>query len=206
MTALLPRLRIKNGEGLRFYPPKLAPGELRPITVYVIRNNLDGRCYVGQTRISLKVRLSAHISKGKIGVERARVGHDIVLYGPENFEAEIVALCDTQEEADRVERNWIEQLNSQEPNGYNVEPGGRKGFQQTRQTRERMSRASTGKTMVNHRGELHHRAVLTEQQVIEIRQRFAQGETNKAKLAQEYGIAPSTVRRIVIRKLWRHVP
>lgn len=141
-----------------------------------------------------------------MGVGRARIGRDMVLYGPDNFEAEILAVCDTQEEADKLERHWIEQLNSQEPNGYNVEPGGRKGFRQTEQTRERMRQASTGRVMVNHRGELHHRALLTEQQVIEIRLRFKQGETNRVKLAQEYGVAPSTLRRIIARKIWAHIP
>ncbi len=49
------------------------------------------------------------------------------------------------------------------------------------------------------------RAKLTEFQVIEIRRRISEGETMYA-LAKEYLLHRSTIRNIVIGKLWKHLP
>lgn len=48
-------------------------------------------------------------------------------------------------------------------------------------------------------------ASLTEDQVRVIRTRYAAGERNHTRLAAEYGVAPTTVSRIVRRTAWRHV-
>jgi len=49
-------------------------------------------------------------------------------------------------------------------------------------------------------------ATLTEQQVIEIRSRYAAGAASQSSLAAEYGIHQNSVSRIVRRASWRHVP
>jgi len=54
------------------------------------------------------------------------------------------------------------------------------------------------------RGEQNGRARITEQQVRDIRRRYASGEFQQ-HLADEYHIAQSVVSAIVLRKLWRHV-
>jgi hypothetical protein len=56
----------------------------------------------------------------------------------------------------------------------------------------------------NARGVSHHNAKLTEEQVLKIRERSAQGETAK-DLAREYGVNPPAISKIVNRRLWRHV-
>lgn len=45
---------------------------------------------------------------------------------------------------------------------------------------------------------------LTEEQVVRIRQRYAERETTQAKLAWEYKVAESTIGRIVRGEKWRH--
>ncbi len=55
------------------------------------------------------------------------------------------------------------------------------------------------------RGEKVSTARLTEQQVRDIRRRFAAGEANKLQLAREYGVAPYTIHCILARITWRHV-
>lgn len=54
------------------------------------------------------------------------------------------------------------------------------------------------------RGEKHHGAKLTADQVVEIRQRFADGELGY-RLAAEYGVARSQISRIVNGRRWAHV-
>jgi HNH endonuclease len=56
-----------------------------------------------------------------------------------------------------------------------------------------------------HRGEAHHQAKLTNNQVISIRQRCADGESF-GRLAAEFNVGRTAIRRIAIRHSWRHLP
>jgi hypothetical protein len=55
------------------------------------------------------------------------------------------------------------------------------------------------------RGERCHQSKLTAAQVREIRERHAQGEAIRA-LAQAYGVAQNSARRVIRRTSWRSVP
>ena len=55
------------------------------------------------------------------------------------------------------------------------------------------------------RGERNGAAVLTEADVLKLRAQAAAG-TPQYKLAEQYGLAKTTVSRIVTRKLWAHLP
>jgi hypothetical protein len=55
------------------------------------------------------------------------------------------------------------------------------------------------------RGE-SHRSVLTEQQVRQIRARYASGGVLYKDLAQEYGVCCATIGEIVRRIIWTHIP
>ena len=54
------------------------------------------------------------------------------------------------------------------------------------------------------RGARHHRTRLTEDDVIAIRQRRADGETERS-IGSTYGLSPSTVHAILTGKTWTHV-
>lgn len=57
------------------------------------------------------------------------------------------------------------------------------------------------------RGSNANAAKLTESQVVEIRQRAASANNGDLKvIAAEFGIDYSTLRRIVLRQTWRHIP
>lgn len=55
------------------------------------------------------------------------------------------------------------------------------------------------------RGEKHGQSKLVEQQVREIRQRYAKDRVSQLTLAQEYGVSQNTIRDVVVRKTWSHV-
>jgi hypothetical protein len=48
-------------------------------------------------------------------------------------------------------------------------------------------------------------AKLTEEQVIEIRSRYAAGGVSQRKLGDEFGVAQQLISRIIRRKLWAHL-
>ncbi|MYF81113.1 MAG: hypothetical protein F4177_04990 [Chloroflexi bacterium] len=54
-------------------------------------------------------------------------------------------------------------------------------------------------------GEIHT-ARLNEQQVCEIRRLHSEGRFNQKQLACLYGVSPSSVNRIVLRRSWKHLP
>ena len=55
------------------------------------------------------------------------------------------------------------------------------------------------------RGESNPKAKLTEEQVIDIRKRYAAGGITIRKLAAEYGVTFAPVQLILAGKTWRHV-
>lgn len=55
------------------------------------------------------------------------------------------------------------------------------------------------------RGEQVGNAKLTASQVIEIRQRYANGDHALKKLSKEYGLTPSNIYKIAMHKVWRHI-
>lgn len=56
------------------------------------------------------------------------------------------------------------------------------------------------------RGSLHHHAKLTEDQVREMREKYAAGNYSYWKLALEYDIdSTDTIGRIIRRETWTHI-
>lgn len=54
-------------------------------------------------------------------------------------------------------------------------------------------------------GERHGMAKLTNETILEIRRRWAQGGLQKRELGREYGVNEGTIARIVSGKSWRHI-
>lgn len=55
-------------------------------------------------------------------------------------------------------------------------------------------------------GEEHGRAKLTRDEVVEIRKRYKEGGVSFVRLAEDYDVTPTTIRYIVTRRIWRHLP
>lgn len=55
------------------------------------------------------------------------------------------------------------------------------------------------------RGEQHYKAILTAEQVREIRARYAQGGISHQHLGTEYGVTRKAIGEIINRHNWRHV-
>jgi hypothetical protein len=85
--------------------------------IYILKNKLNGKSYVGQTR-NMKRRISVH----KASTECKYIHNAIRKYGIDNFDVETIEVSDA--EANVHEINLIQRLNTLAPNGYNIQPGG----------------------------------------------------------------------------------
>lgn len=94
--------------------------------IYKITNLITGKCYVGFSKDAAR-RFKRHISLATQGVNR-RLYDSMRKHGFENFELLILDTCETKEEAQLLEKEWIKELNSLMPNGYNMTRGGDGGY------------------------------------------------------------------------------
>lgn len=93
-------------------------------TIYLIRNRLNGKVYVGQTKRSVSIRWSSHKTDARRGI-KFPIYHAIRKYGEESFEVVGIATADTQEWIDYLEKLYIllyDSTNSEK--GYNIRAGG----------------------------------------------------------------------------------
>jgi hypothetical protein len=55
------------------------------------------------------------------------------------------------------------------------------------------------------KGEEIGNSILTEKQVLEIRKRFKPRVCGRKMLSKEFGVQPSTIKNIILRKTWKHI-
>lgn len=95
-------------------------------TVYCHTHVESGRRYIGITRQTWQKRWKNHISAAKSAKGgRWHFPNAIRKYGPEAFSHEILAICNTLEEANRIECSKIEEFKTRDPRfGFNLAEGG----------------------------------------------------------------------------------
>lgn len=95
----------------------------REYSIYIIRNKINDKVYIGQTSQSVAVRFSQHM-KPSTTKQRGtyKIYNAVNKYGKENFYYEILEEHLTSEQADEREVYYIKQFNSYE-NGYNSTRG-----------------------------------------------------------------------------------
>ncbi len=109
-------------------------------TLYLIKNRINSKVYVGQTWNSLASRKNSVEWSGYTGC--TKLMRAIKKHGPENFFYEVITLCSTQESADATERDLIIKHNSVSK-GYNISEGG-SNSRLTEATKQKLSLAHTG--------------------------------------------------------------
>ena len=92
--------------------------------IYIIKNTINDKVYIGQTSRNIYCRWKQHINAALRGENQGVVLYNAMRkYGTENFYFEQIEECNLKEIDDR-EIYWIQQYNSLTPNGYNVRHGG----------------------------------------------------------------------------------
>jgi group I intron endonuclease len=113
--------------------------------VYLIRNKLNGKCYVGQTIQPLAKRWRGHCWASSSYGKKMPIANAIQKYGRENFEVEVLEECSTRIDLDCREVHWVLKLGTFYPNGYNLRAGGSSGGIASQDLRDRMRKSMTGK-------------------------------------------------------------
>lgn len=91
--------------------------------VYLARNTMNGKGYVGRTIRELKHRTRNHRSEAKRG-SRTAFHCAIRKYGFASFAWQILTICQTRGDLNTAERLYITMLRTKVPNGYNRTDGG----------------------------------------------------------------------------------
>lgn len=102
--------------------------------IYVLKNKINGKCYVGQTIQKFRKRWEHHGDNKDCNMVITRA---IMKYGKDNFERHIFYL--SKELLDFAEIEMIKRLNTIVPNGYNCDSGGNAKKVVCEETRKKMS-------------------------------------------------------------------
>lgn len=102
--------------------------------IYIIRNNINDKVYIGQTIQGYKTRWKGHVYATK--TEDKPLYNAMRKYGVENFHIELLEDNIPYEELDYKEVCYIEKYDCVRPNGYNISHGG--GSYINEKERERM--------------------------------------------------------------------
>ena len=111
--------------------------------IYLLKNKINNKIYIGQTWRTLKERQG---DKNGIGYYQCCYLYSAIKkYGFENFEYVLLATADTQEEADKLEDFYMEKYNSRNSYiGYNLKSGGVAG-RHSDESKAKMSISQTGR-------------------------------------------------------------
>lgn len=118
--------------------------------IYKATNKINNKCYIGQTKTTLKVRISNHKRCKNTYFSKA-----IQKYGIENFRWTILEICMDQDDLNEKEKYYISLFDSiNQDKGYNLTTGG-ECFEMSEQTKQKMRKPKPDKT--NYKGGTHNK-------------------------------------------------
>ena len=121
--------------------------------IYVIRHNVSGREYVGQTVQRLSARMACHkwdaYNRSNSVINRA-----IRKYGVDAFTMELLAVANSMIELDELEQRFIRERDTLRPHGFNILEGGQgelrtkgKPAPKTAETRAKIAATLSGRKL-----------------------------------------------------------
>jgi|LGVE01.1.fsa_nt_gb group I intron endonuclease len=108
--------------------------------IYVHKNKINGKCYVGVTSTTTQLRWGKQGSKY---LGQPKFANAIMKYGWDNFEHIILEETNNENEADILEREYVLKFNSFK-NGYNSTTGGYKNFKISEEAKKKISNTMKG--------------------------------------------------------------
>ncbi len=106
--------------------------------IYILKNKINNKIYIGQTTKEFKTRLNNHYH-GKSVIGNALRKYDINDFDNIIFTHIPIMLLDY------MEISLIKRLNSLRPNGYNLETGGNKNKTYTKERKDKISKSLKGR-------------------------------------------------------------
>jgi len=108
--------------------------------IYLITNAINGKVYVGQTKLSITERFKEHCRPSK----KTAICNSIQKYGAENFTIKLLEECEI-DMLDERETHYIKQYNSYEEGYNNTIGGGSQYISHTPEVKKKLSEAAKGK-------------------------------------------------------------
>lgn len=119
----------------------------KPGFIYLIRNRINGKGYIGQTIKSVRKRFAEHLRSAANGSNYA-IHSAIRKHGADNFEVETLVTCDSAL-LNALEEYCVVFYGTRVAigHGYNMTDGGKatSGWSPSAQTREKMSKSLKGR-------------------------------------------------------------
>lgn len=153
--------------------------------IYCFTNKVNGKKYVGQS-LSIETRFNSHKN---CHLNESYNGYDTKFYRAlrkhsfENFSFSVLEEC-SKDKLNEKERYYISTLNSFKE-GYNSSVG--------------------GEVVANGSGENHHQAILTEKQILEIKELILQKSLLQKEIAELYNTTQSNISQINLGTRWSEV-
>lgn len=115
--------------------------------VYLVTNKINGRCYVGKTDRTLRVRKSEHLRMAKNIKDKTYFYKAIRKYGFINFKWRILFSSKNLDLLKEREIAFIKHFSTRRPKGYNLTNGGdgTSGRIISKETRRKISKGNKGK-------------------------------------------------------------
>jgi hypothetical protein len=161
--------------------------------IYIVRNTVNSKVYIGQTEKTLADRLYKHFTTKSC----PHLINAIKRYGKDKFSIHFITICGTQESTDYWETYFIAQYKSNDRRyGYNIRSGGRGNFPNapcSQETKELLAEKSRGENNCNSK--------LDAEKVIAIRL----DSRPSSEIANQYNISSGTVRKIKNKRAWAHI-
>jgi group I intron endonuclease len=119
-------------------------------SIYKITNLVNGKIYIGQTKLTIEERFQQHKYNANSSYKKSRLYSAMKKYGVDNFSVKLIDEAGTQEESNEKEIDWINFYKSniyKHPNvGYNMTDGGGgiSGYQLSEDHKQKISEAMKG--------------------------------------------------------------
>ena len=120
---------------------------MRSYDVYKITNKVNNKIYIGITSKGLSARWKEHLYNAEHGCP-FKLHNAIRKYGKENFSIELIDFCNSWEELEEKEKQYISEYNTlSDEFGYNMTEGGDGtiGRYVTEETREKIRQKAIGR-------------------------------------------------------------
>lgn len=118
---------------------------MRRPCVYLIRNLVNAKVYVGKTN-DVSHRWAQYVSDSKRNRHHMLIVRAMKKHGIHNFLMEVLEEFDTENAALCAERRWIKHYNSTDLScGYNLDSGGLGGKSLSSETKEKLSEVMKGR-------------------------------------------------------------
>jgi group I intron endonuclease len=156
------------------------------MVVYIVRNTVNAKVYVGCTTRTIRKRWNGHKSNARLSTGTSLLHRAIRKHGVDKFSIDIVEVCQSVDEMYMREAHWVKALGTRSPNGYNLTDGGEgsnghTGRPMSEEHKAKLRAINTGRPRPAHVVEAIRRASLGREVSTETRAKLSASHIGKTR-------------------------